>query len=369
VRAYSFAHFPRRAVKWLSITIVVAAIVPVLLLSTRRSPAPAVSSRLELARALPFTLVAEGERLSLGWDREAPAIQAGVCGVLWIADGGIHRRLVLDASQLRAGKLFYWPVNKDVSFEFTMAGGNADCAKDATAPLPPPVEGAAHQDRRSGRPTSRNRPMAVRKAQSEGTESSKSGSVSAYENRRIESSSTPTFAVEGESQQVATLFVHAIQVPAASERQLLPAAINPTPQMAPEPYSTVSVEAVPETRLSHIVSKIPLLRRLHRTAEIVPPRPLHETTPAIPAELRRTLKSEVPLDVRAFVDEWGKVTYAEIASNVPEGERGLASLAVFDARHWEFTPAQLGGQPVPGQVILRYRFGNPLVAGAGNQAR
>jgi hypothetical protein len=134
------------------------------------------------------------------------------------------------------------------------------------------------------------------------------------------------------------------------------------PEVAAEPYSTVTVEAVPETRLGRIVSKIPLLRRLNRTAEMLPPRPIHETTPAIPAELRRRLKSEVPLDVRAYVDESGKVTYAEMISDLTGEDRDLATLAVFDARRWEFMPAQLAGQPVAGQVILHYRFSNPLLA-------
>jgi hypothetical protein len=35
---------------------------------------------------------------------------------------------------------------------------------------------------------------------------------------------------------------------------------------------------------------------------------------------------------------------------------------VFDARRWEFIPAQRVGHIVPAQVILHYRFGNPLLA-------
>ena len=66
--------------------------------------------------------------------------------------------------------------------------------------------------------------------------------------------------------------------------------------------------------------------------------------------------------MRAYITGSGKVTYAEMLSKVTEANRGLASLAVFDARHWEFMPAQLGAQMVPGQVILHYRFGNPLLA-------
>jgi hypothetical protein len=82
----------------------------------------------------------------------------------------------------------------------------------------------------------------------------------------------------------------------------------------------------------------------------------------VPAELRQTLKSEVPIDVRAYVNESGKVTYAELLSAYNEADRGLASVAVFDARRWEFVPAQLGGHRVPAQVILHYLFSNPVLA-------
>jgi len=367
LKAYSFARFPRWAVKSFSVTMAVAAVVPVLLLSTRRPIVHAVSTRAELAGSLPFTLVAEGERVSLDWDRESAVVQAGECGVLWIADGDIHRRLILDESQLRAGKLFYWPINKDVTFQLKVAAqGNKDCAKDVPPVLLPAESPANHQ--RVGRQASGSRMHAVQKAERPSTESHQSeGGTTSFEDARIEPVNSPGFAVQGESQQAETLAVHTIPVSAVAERLPHPIAIRPAPPVVLESYTSVSVETVPETRLSRFVSKIPLLRRLHRTAEIVPPKPVHETTLTIPAELRRALKSDLPLDVRAFVDESGKVTYAEMASDFTEENRDLASLAVFDARHWEFMPAQAGGQAVPAQIILRYRFSNPLLASSRDQ--
>lgn len=373
MKLYPLARLPGpalAAVKWLSITIAVVAVVPVLLLSTRKAPAPAVPTRAEPARSIPLTLTGEGGRLSLGWDREAPAIQAGQCGILWIADGSIHRRLILDSNQLRAGKLFYWPVNKDVSFEIKMSEGNnrsgeTVCGDNATALLEP-AERPARREQRARRTASRNRLNKVHMAQRQRIESHRSEDVSGRGNARIKSSKapafTPAFAIEGESQLAATLPVHAVQFQAVSEKQVLSTAIRPAPQGTPEPHSTVTVEAVTESRLSRIAGKIPLLRRLRRPPEFLPPRPVRETAPAVPAELGHTLKGEVPLDVRAYVGESGNVTYAEVLTNVTEANRRLASLAVFDARHWEFIPAQRGAQMVPGEVILHYRFGNPLLA-------
>ena len=68
------------------------------------------------------------------------------------------------------------------------------------------------------------------------------------------------------------------------------------------------------------------------------------------------------MDVRAYIDESGNVTYAEMLSDVTDVNRRLASLAVFNARRWEFKPAQLEARMVPGEVILHYRFGNPLLS-------
>jgi len=162
LKTCSFTRFPRWALKWLSITLAVATVVPVVLLSTRRPPAHAVATSSELIRSLPFTLVTEGDRLSLDWNRESPAIQAAECGVLWIADGGIHRRLVLDASQLRTGKLFYWPVNKDVSFQLTMAEGQMDCGKQSAAPLQT-AQVPADRNEPGDRPALRNRRCGARR--------------------------------------------------------------------------------------------------------------------------------------------------------------------------------------------------------------
>jgi hypothetical protein len=123
--------------------------------------APATPASAEPARSIALTLTGEGGRLTLGWDRNAPAIQAGQCGVLWIADGGILRCVILDASQLRAGTLSYWPANRDVSFEITMSegnggGGEAACGGNATASAQT-VEKLARPKRRAERTASRSR--------------------------------------------------------------------------------------------------------------------------------------------------------------------------------------------------------------------
>jgi hypothetical protein len=365
-----FVRLPRptlAAVKWLTLAVVA---VPVLLLSMRRAHAPVAPTRDEPVRSIPLTLTGDSGRLVLGWDRGAAAIQAAPCGILWVTDGGIHRRLILDASQLRSGKLFYWPANKDVSFEMKMAEGNGRsgetvCYSNATAPIEP-AERPAHPEQRAERTASRSALNKVPMAQRENIESSRSEEVSGDRSAWIESSNapalTPALTIKGESQLEAALPVPAVQLPVASETPVLSATIRPAPEAAPERYSTVTVEAVAESRLRRFAGKIPLLRKLRRPPEFQPPRPVRENPPTLPADLSRTLKGEVPVDVRAYIDESGKVTYAEMLSDVSDANRRLASLAVFNARRWEFKPAQLEARMVPGEVILHYRFGNPLLS-------
>jgi len=160
-------------------------------------------------------------------------------------------------------------------------------------------------------------------------------------------------------QEVMTALSPAQQV---VQEQSLAAPTIPVAKAAVEPFSTVTFEAVTESHLGGVMDKMPLLRRLRRTADFVPPRPVQETTPTVPEELLRTLRTEVPLDVRVYINKSGKVEYAELLSDVTAENRDFASLAVFNARHWEFKPAQSETRVVPGRAMLHYRFGNPLLA-------
>jgi hypothetical protein len=130
----------------------------------------------------------------------------------------------------------------------------------------------------------------------------------------------------------------------------------------------VTLEAERKSPAHGLIGRIPpLLRRLHPAPEVEPPKALHESTPIVDDRLRSSLKVEVPLDVRVYVNRSGKVEYAELISDITEGNRDLATLAVFDARHWEFTPARSGTRVVPGQAVLHYRFGNSALATAHDQ--
>jgi hypothetical protein len=123
-----------------------------------------------------------------------------------------------------------------------------------------------------------------------------------------------------------------------------------------DPFVKIAFDPLPPSRQG-LLGKLPLISRRHRRTEFVPPRPVRDASPEVPPELRHRIQQEVPIDVKVYVDRAGKVEFAELLSNGSGSNRELASLAVFSSRHWEFSPAHLGDETVPAEVVLRFRFG------------
>jgi hypothetical protein len=122
----------------------------------------------------------------------------------------------------------------------------------------------------------------------------------------------------------------------------------------PSPFVSVTIGPAGEPLHGGLLGKL-LNDRRHRS-DFVPPSPLHETLDDFPDRLRSEIKQEVPIDVRVYIDRTGKVQYAELLSNGTGKNRDLASLAVFSSRHWVFSPAEVRGEAVPAEVVLRFRF-------------
>jgi hypothetical protein len=107
------------------------------------------------------------------------------------------------------------------------------------------------------------------------------------------------------------------------------------------------------TRAARVLAGVPLFKKAR--PDFVPPKVLREVSPEIPASLRGSLKPDASIDVKVHVDRAGQVEYAELLSNAADAGREATSLAVFSSRRWKFAPAQLAGEPVPSEVILRFR--------------
>jgi len=81
---------------------------------------------------------------------------------------------------------------------------------------------------------------------------------------------------------------------------------------------------------------------------------LHQVLPDVPQSAKDTITGTVRVGVRVTVDSSGKVTAAELASPGPSPY--FARLAMKAAQSWEFSPAQVDGQPAASVWLLRFRF-------------
>jgi outer membrane biosynthesis protein TonB len=126
-----------------------------------------------------------------------------------------------------------------------------------------------------------------------------------------------------------------------------------------DPFVSVAVEPATESEGGGLIHKLSLFgkgKRSKRT-DFVPPAPIRRAPTNVPPELRGRIKHETPVDVKVYVDRTGRVEYAELLSEGTGPDRDLASLAVFSSRRWQFSPAHLGEEAVPAEVVLRFRFG------------
>lgn len=83
-------------------------------------------------------------------------------------------------------------------------------------------------------------------------------------------------------------------------------------------------------------------------------RPAREITLVLPAEARAIL-TQNRMDLKASVDESGRVTRVQLLA--PKDEE-LVRLASYAASDWPFVPAKLNDKAVPSEVILHFNFGS-----------
>jgi hypothetical protein len=95
------------------------------------------------AESLGLHVEYQGERLLLTWNRGSPIIRSAVQGVLRIDDGGQHRDVILDATQIVAGSVLYKPASSDITFRLEVQNdrgtAGAESIRVLDAGKPPPA--------------------------------------------------------------------------------------------------------------------------------------------------------------------------------------------------------------------------------------
>jgi hypothetical protein len=81
---------------------------------------------------------AQPGNLEISWDPLAPAVVAATSAVLHISDGGMHRQIPLDLTELRSGSVVYSPATRRVRVELAarQLDGSTVSAIAATRPAP-----------------------------------------------------------------------------------------------------------------------------------------------------------------------------------------------------------------------------------------
>lgn len=124
------------------------------------------------------------------------------------------------------------------------------------------------------------------------------------------------------------------------------------------PLITVAIEpVVPVAQRVGVFHKLGFGGKARPLPDFTPPKALRQPSPEPSASQIAGIKEQVPVDVKVYIDRAGKVQYSELLSKGTGPDRDLATLAVFTSRHWEFSPARLGGEPVEAEVIVHFRFG------------
>lgn len=131
--------------------------------------------------------------------------------------------------------------------------------------------------------------------------------------------------------------------------------LSPPPMHVAEPWVRVSVDSTPHARQRGLLRRV---FKHEQDADYSPPKVVHEEPLELPTNLRDQVGQHPPISVKVYIDAAGNVQYVELLSDGTGRNRELASLAVFTARHFEFTPAREGNETVPAQVVLRFDFGS-----------
>jgi hypothetical protein len=309
----------------------------------------------------------DGPALRLVWDRNAEAIRGADHAKLYIEDGIHKSQLDLDSSELKIGTFSYWPETQDVKFRLEAISGQEVTAGairvvgGEPAPVEAPAPAAVPEPAPQPVPTPAPARAPVAVAQ---TKKPVRPALSSLAQREVVEDHKPSpfhpipppakaVSPPADGEQAVSTLNEPVKQPEAPP-------VAPPPTRERDPYVFMSAEPLSGSFLGRVVHKIPLIRRLKKQPQgFTPPRPIRQVRPVLTSEELGRLNSSTPIQVKVYVTDSGKVDYAELLSRTSPGNRPLATASVYAARRWSFTPARVGEENVPGEVILHFEFRPP----------
>jgi hypothetical protein len=304
----------------------------------------------------------DGRALRLTWDRDSPAIRSAGHGLLHITDGRRETLLHLLPQELETGVVSYSPDTDDITFRLEVFTANPVASDSirfvgshpgvspASVPERQP-EAAVAPTRRPPKPAPSSHLAMPRLPEGGATrEVLEDSRPSPFAPRARAQAAEAVAAVPAPNPQLADA---AVSIPAAP-----PIQTRPNQQL--QPGVTVTAEVVEGSWLTRTVSHVPLLRRLRKPPQdYVPPKPRHQVLPVHATGDGKQPAKAVPVDVRVYIGRAGDVQSTELVSGGGGRDQELASAALSAARQWSFSPARMGQENVPSEMVLHFLFEPP----------
>jgi len=337
---------PYLALTLAAVVLSVAALAATLYPGKKVLPGPAGGSSLVLS-AEP-----NQDGIAIVWDPALPVIRNARVGILSFQDETKREEVPLSVAAMRTGQFVYKSEGKTLRVTLEVYSAEGQRTKEMLM-----VVAIARADSDSGIAAART-PGPPPSLPSVSTTQTPAGPPEELLSRNP----PPQFKLPARDRQEPTpTSIFAIEPPALERRPVLQAQVVPplpavvTPG-APPP-TVVASPAADSGKEQPAQVPAPLLVAAAPTpVPTIPPKPVQQIRPELPANVKRMLQSEVSVQVHVAVDAAGRVTKATplpTKSAIAEYAAKAAATAVL---LWRFDPSHRGGQAVPGEVVVEFRF-------------
>ena len=299
-----------------------------------------------------------GPALRLTWNPHASVVENATHGILWVSDGSARKKIELDGKQLAHGSVMYVPESDQVEFRLQVDSQGKPVANSilslapATRPeladvVPPAPAVPAEEEQSTTPPKSSVHPIQER-----------APSVTAS------SAPSPTPPAAEKPAAIAKEEPAAVTVPKP----------DPPSSFVRQPLPSVSLSyeyaPLPERARRKGIDKIPVIRLFHRhpkpepasakSETVVPAKPLQAFKPHVPSDVARALPGDWRVDVKASIDEKGRVLQLEPLSSTMDPR--LVRLVMNAVNDWDFEPANIDGRAIKSGLVVTFRFHIPSEA-------
>lgn len=354
--------FDRQQLIWLGLAMILILMSAGLWWGRRSGPNEKAASSVELG----LDVDRLGAALQLKWNPRAGAVQSAKRGTLWITDGGMHKKIELDQRQLAHGSSMYVPVSDRVAFRLELHDQARQVVDSIVSVMPaaPGIPEAKPADPPAEGPKPAPIPAQVLKP-----------APKPLPPKPVAPRQSPTVASLRTEVEVASRPLAPVTAPEAPSAAIkprpapvpVPPVLDTTASFEPQPLPVVTIGFNQEPPSDPVrrkgIDRVPVLRLLHRRGgagssdDVVPPRPIQPVKPHVPMVVAGALPGDWRVDVRAHIDDRGRVS--ELESLSPGIDDRLTTLALNAVKRWDYQPATSNGRAVASSLVVSFRFHNP----------